>query len=414
MSRGPGRLAALLVLVVALLAPSTAQASLARYQPDDARWYSALRLDEVHRETTGKGVKVAIIDGSIDLTVPELRGADITLGRSVTGKKSVSVPGAGAANHGTAMTVLVAGQGNGGVTGVAPDAEVTFYQANRDPYTDSLASPAALIEQAARDGADVISVSLASGDADENDPAVREAIAAGAVVVAGGGEAGSPGISSPASAPGVVAVGAADRNAKAWSEQPGQRDDLSATLAITAPGVEVPAGASSTERRGAVWTPAYPRTGTSPATAITAGALALVKQKFPDATGNQLVQQLIHSTGRSGDADYFGWERPNGFGILSVRNMLERDPTGWPDENPLTRGVEAAVKTYPLSVYGDSADPAPSAETTTSPAAADTTDAAADDGTGPLPWVLGAVAVLVLVTAGIVVARRHHRPSEEA
>jgi hypothetical protein len=139
-----------------------------------------------------------------------------------------------------------------------------------------------------------------------------------------------------------------------------------------------------------------------------------VKQKFTDATGNQLVQQLIHSTGRSGDADYFGWERPNGFGILSVRNMLERDPTGWPDENPLTRGVEAAVKTYPLSVYGDSADPAPSAETTTSPAAADTTDAAADDGTGPLPWVLGAVAVLVLVTAGIVVARRHHRPSEEA
>ena len=45
---------------------------------------------------------------------------------------------------------------------------------------------------------------------------------------------------------------------------------------------------------GRGWVSGSDRTGTSDAAPIVAGALALVKSKYPDATGNQLIQQLIH------------------------------------------------------------------------------------------------------------------------
>ena len=413
-------LAASALLVPTLLAPSPATASLARFSADDAWWYKAMRIGEVHQKYTGKGVKVAIIDGSIDLSVPQLRGADIRLGRSISGTRSVSASGAGAANHGTAMTVLVAGQGNGGVTGVAPDAEVTFYQAHRDPYTEQLSDSYPLIRQAAEDGADIISVSLAGGSPSDFNPAVEDAIDAGAVVVAGAGEADSPGVGEPAASPGAIAVGAIDRDIKPWSKQPGQVENTSGSLTIVAPGVEVPAGGLTPEKRGATWVPGYARTGTSPATAITAGALALVKQKYPDATGNQLVQHLIHTTGRTDGKPYYEWRRAWGFGTVGLTAMLAKDPTGWPDEHPLMKGPVNAIETYPLSVYRDPDDPTSPTETTpsASPTTADSSPAAAEpsssDSSSPVPWAVGGVALLVVVAAGVLVARRRTRSSEEA
>ena len=37
-----------------------------------AWWYYALGLEKAHRETTGTGVKIAVIDEAIDPTAPEL------------------------------------------------------------------------------------------------------------------------------------------------------------------------------------------------------------------------------------------------------------------------------------------------------------------------------------------------------
>ncbi|MEH3068257.1 MAG: S8 family serine peptidase [Aeromicrobium erythreum] len=413
-------LAASALLVPTLLAPAPATASLAHFSADDAWWFKAMHVGEVHRQYTGKGVKIAVIDASIDLSVPELRGADVRLGPSITGKRSVSVPRAGEANHGTAMTVLIAGQGNGGVTGIAPDAQVTFYQANRDPYEDSIGTPATLISRAARDGADIISISLAGGST-ENDAAVEDAIDAGAVVVAGAGRAGRPSVSYPAASPGVVSVGALSSALEPWTEQPGQSENATGSLSIVAPGVEVPAGGMTPEKRGATWVPGYARTGTSPATAITAGALALVKQKYPDATGNQLVQHLIHTTGRTDGKPYYEWRRAWGFGTVGLRAMLAKDPTGWPDENPLMKGPVNAIETYPLSVYRDPDDPTSPTESTpsASPTTADSSPAAADpstsdDSSSQVPWAVGAVALLAIVTGGVLVARRRTRSSEEA
>lgn len=399
---------------LALTAPqATAISSFAAYDPDDAWWFKAMKIAKVHEDYTGKGVKVAVIDGSIDLDVPELEGADITLGAAVGGGRSESVPGAGAANHGTAMTVLVAGQGNGGVTGLAPDAEVTFYQGNTDPYEDRLGSTEDLVEQAVEDGADIISLSMSGGGQIAWESAVQKALDAGVVLVAGAGQAGLPNIGQPAQFPGVVAVGAIDRDLQPWSEQPGQSENALGALTVVAPGVEVPAGASSTDRTGATWTPAFARTGTSPATAITAGALALVKDKYPDATGNQLIQHLIHVTGRGGDELVYEWRKPYGFGLVGLSDMLERDPRGWPDENPLLNGVGAALEDYPLDVYRD-----PDAPATEPPADDDPTPAAApsdETGAGTTPWLVGAVVVVVLAGTGAAITiRRRRRPDRSS
>ncbi|MGH3439356.1 MAG: S8 family serine peptidase, partial [Sciscionella sp.] len=151
-------------------------------------------------------------------------------------------------------------------------------------------------------------------------------------------------------------------------------------------------------------------TGTSPATAIVAGCLALVKQKYPDATGNQLVQDLIHYTGGSHP---FGWDPHYGFGIASVTEMLEHDPTRWPDVNPLLHGPKAAVKDFPSS-YGKAtaADGSASGKASASPTAAaagktgrsgkagSVGSGAGSSGGGVPPWVWVIVAVVVLGGAG--------------
>ena len=114
---------------------------------------------------------------------------------------------------------------------------------------------------------------------------------------------------------------------------------------ISAPGVEVEAPGVSDSGSSSNGV----RSGTSDATAIVSGLLALVKEKYPDATANQLIQHLIHNPG--GDVGY-AWDQDYGFGIASVTNMLKSDPQEWPDENPLVDGPERALADFPMSVRG--------------------------------------------------------------
>jgi hypothetical protein len=85
-------------------------------------------------------------------------------------------------------------------------------------------------------------------------------------------------------------------------------------------------------------------TGTSPATAITAGTLALVKSRYPRATGNQLIQHLVHTAG----GKRYNWHHGYGFGVVNPLTMLASSPTQWPDENPLWLHPREALTNYPM------------------------------------------------------------------
>ena len=71
--------------------------------------------------------------------------------------------------------------------------------------------------------------------------------------------------------------------------------------------------------------------GTSASAPLVAGSLALARQKWPQATTNQLLQLLIH-TGTNPDHT---WNKYTGYGGVAPGAMVNTDPSQYPDENPL-------------------------------------------------------------------------------
>ena len=71
--------------------------------------------------------------------------------------------------------------------------------------------------------------------------------------------------------------------------------------------------------------------GTSFSSPIVAGVLALARQKWPNATSNQLLQLLV-KTGLNPDHT---WNQYTGYGGIDPGAMLKTDPTTLPDVNPL-------------------------------------------------------------------------------
>jgi subtilisin family serine protease len=219
----------------------------------------------------------------------------------------------------------------------------------------------------------------------------------------------------PGAVPGAVAVLAGDRNGRGWSENPRPfRSFINGNPVITAPGVDVTGNGWV---QGVGWQSGQSLTGTSFSAPIVAGALALVKSKYPDATGNQLIQQLIHNS----SSGKYAWDRYYGFGLISMSRMLATDPTAWPDVNPLRKGPRAALADYPMSSRGAEASASPSPSASGSPpsdataASEDTTPAAAataDSGGVPVwVWPLGAVVVLGAAGAGAAANKRGSRSS---
>ncbi len=225
------------------------------------------------------------------------------------------------------------------------------------------------------------------------------------MVVAATGDRTRPSIKGfpmefPAARPGVVAVNAGDRTGRAWvNNPPPVRSFVDGNPVITAPGVEV---TSIRFVAGRGWVSGLTRTGTSDAAPIVAGALALVKSKYPDATGNQLIQHLVHHAagGRC------TWDRYYGFGLVSVTKMLAEDPRKWPDINPLLHGPKRALRDFPMSSYGS--HPASTRirpGSTTDPGGA---PAAADE-LSDRPWrvpVAAGAVVAALLGVGLVLRRR--------
>jgi subtilisin family serine protease len=282
------------------------------------------------------------------------------------------------------------GPGGVGVAGVAPDATVRTYAVDSGAEdgtqcaaNDFRAAIADAIGAATDDGSDILSISLSTHVADLHEKAaIERALAAGIVVVASSGQRDKdPAVTFPAAYPGVVAVSAVDRNAKPWSKNVvGNR----AAVTISAPGVDVTTAAFI----GKKWSSTVAASGTSGSTSLVAGSLAVVAAKYPKATGNQLIANMIHNPGGTQN---FGHTPDFGYGIISLPNMLASDPTQWPDTNPLMQpGTDLATST-----------PAPTAEDATA-----STAQTEDDGGGLPVWIPIAAVVAIAAIAGGVLVRR--------
>ncbi|MEU5159357.1 type VII secretion-associated serine protease mycosin [Streptomyces sp. NPDC020875] len=294
-------------------------------------------LDELWKQSTGKGVKVAVIDTGVDIKHPQLsKAVDAKNGLNLLPEKNDKGEKIerGAANgttdevgHGTKVAGIIAARpaADTGFVGLAPGATIIPIKQNDAEGNGDAASLTKAINEAVDRGAGVINISQDTADAVAPAEALKEAVdralAEGVVVVASAGNDGSGGNikkTYPASYEGVLAVASSDRNnERAAFSQSGDFVD------VAAPGVDmvttVPLGGHCADN------------GTSFSAPYVAGLAALVKAKHPSWKPHQIIAQIQQTAERSTP----GHDRLVGWGIVDpVRALTE-------DERPLEKPVEA-------------------------------------------------------------------------
>ncbi len=286
----------------------------------------ALSLSAAQQQSQGEGVTVAVLDSGVYADHPALKGK-VTTGPDYF-KDGLKAGDSEWGQHGTAMA--------SDILKVSPkakilsvrviddkddeerteeDLEESFRKGN-NPIADG-------INYAVKHGADVISMSLGSDDlfsSYDEDEAAALAYAArrGVTVLASAGNAGDVlnGASYPAGYAGVIAVAATQQN--------GTRADFSTVHTyndVAAPGVDI---ISATNTGGY-----EPGNGTSPACALAAGVVALMKAKNPKLTPAQVNDVLIATTHRpaGGGSALLGYGRINAAAAVKAAASPPEDET---------------------------------------------------------------------------------------
>ena len=304
-------------------------------------YFSYYHLDTARAKGyTGKGVTIALIDGPIDTSAPELKGANITDKSRCTVEEAPS-----GLDHGTALASILVSQNYG----VAPDATLYLYQASDDNSLSGgtcvvgdkrLDSYAILINQAIDDGAQIISISMSAPDpSDDVKWAIARAMSQGVIIVNSAGNTGADNNANQLSRwSGVVGVSAI------------KSDGSFADYSSWGNGVTTAAIGEPFTRRDYETGQNTTTYGTSYAAPLAAGMLALARQKWPDATANQILQVLTH-TGLNPNHE---WNKYTGYGAISISDLVNTDPSQYPDENPLAQKQGGSAPTaQEVQDYGD-------------------------------------------------------------
>ena len=315
-------------------------------------YFSYYKLDQARAKGyTGKGVTIAMIDGPVDTSAPELAGANITdKSRCTVNSDNESK------KHGTAIASLLVSKNYG----FLPDATLYSYQTrfrDQEPSADcnpetgtALDELGALINFAINDGAQIITISIAAGQIDAKfepilNAALSRAINQGIIVVTGMGNTSTDNDGgSYASRNGFVGVSAVNLDGSFALDYSSFGDSVT-TAAFGGP-IKV-----RDYDKGNIGD----MRGTSIATPIVAASLALARQKWPDATSNQLLQLLIHT----GSNPQHAWNNRTGYGAVNPGALINTDPSQYPDENPVSQKADDAYPTAEMTRdYGDGrADP---------------------------------------------------------
>ncbi|MGW0086353.1 S8 family serine peptidase [Streptomyces sp. NPDC003393] len=380
----------------------------AAYDAGSKQWYlAAMHAEQMWETSTGKGVKVAVIDTGVNARTPALEGQVLSdeVPKAVAYHATDDYTG-----HGTSMAELIAGTGaDGGLKGLAPGAKIVPYRVQlaglkRGAEKDKTPHAWEALRAAADTDAKIISMSLGGMTTQEDRKAVEYAASKGKLLVAAVGnnaESGKSGfIDYPAAYPYVIGVAATDQSGKVseFSSSGGYVD-------LAAPGADIPAWCN------ADFHSYCDSEGTSPATAITAASAALIWSAHPDWSVNQVTRSLIDTAGRTWPKD-----KPSthlGYGIVRPGLVLEdgRYDAGSPDVDPLAKenGGDLLAKSVATPAPSASASASASSQAPENGTSGGTSAAGSnarssnDDST---LWIaLGAAAVVVIGGAGFAVMR---------
>jgi type VII secretion-associated serine protease mycosin len=299
------------VVASTLLAAAPAQAD---YIREGEYWLDQYGVTEAWETTRGEGVTIAVIDTGIDGSHPDLEGTVVGgTDFSGLGARDGQTPvDTGDSGHGTMVASLAAGRGSAvdtGVIGVAPGADllsisIGFGSAARD--SDEQVAEA--VTWAVDNGADIINMSLTRNTLswpESWDRAFLYAMQNDVVVVAAAGNRGSgtSTVGAPATMPGVLTVAGVDR-------------DGEASMDASAQGITIGVSAPSENLLGAVpgdgvvgWS------GTSGATPIVAGVVALVMAAHPDLDAANVINRVVSTATPAGAK---GADPIYGFGLIDA------------------------------------------------------------------------------------------------
>ena len=332
--RGPvrgalaGRAARALTTTACALALTTGTlaATPAPAQADDTittqDYFSYYKLDSTRAKGyTGKGVTIAMIDGPVDTTAPELAGANITVKTPCEYE-----PTNASRTHATTIASILVSKNYG----LAPDATLNAYatptEKDKKPSECTggdvgMFALSSLIHTAINDGAQVISFSRSTNTGEDDMKwAIARAMTQG-VIIAGpmGNESHDTNHNSVAWWSGTVGVSAIDTDGQLASYSSWGQGVVAAGIGGPIKARDYDTGTITDTR------------GTSFATPIVAGQIALARSRWPEATPNQILQLLTHSGLNTNNE----WNQYTGYGALNMGAMMKTDPTQYPDENPL-------------------------------------------------------------------------------
>ena len=257
---------------------------------DREYWLSSYGITQAWQTTKGAGVTVAVIDTGVDGSHPDLTGTVIG-GTDVSGIGSANgqEPIGADSSHGTLVASLIAGHGHdadSGVIGSAPEAKILSISVGFGVGTRSSDDQIAdAVRWAVDHGADVINMSLTRNSLEwpqSWDDAFLYAFDHDVVVVAAAGNRGSgtTEVGAPATIPGVLVVGGVDRNGKASFDASSQ----GITISVSAPSEDLVGAAP-----GATY---FAWAGTSGATPIVAGIVALIRAAHPKLDAGNVINRL--------------------------------------------------------------------------------------------------------------------------
>ncbi|MFJ5220781.1 S8 family serine peptidase [Streptomyces sp. NPDC088354] len=250
---------------------------------------------------TGAGVKVAVLDTGIDAGHPDLENRIATSRSFVPGEDVADGSG-----HGTHVASTIAGTGAasaGQEKGVAPGASLVIGKVLDNSGAGDQSWIIAGMEWAAKsEKAKIISMSLGLAKAHTQDDPISQSVnklseETGVLFVIAAGNSGNDQytVNAPGTAESALTVGAvnsADKIAEFSSSGPRAGDD-GLKPDITAPGVGILAARSQYVSGEGYYTV---KSGTSMATPHVAGAAALLAEKHPDWSGQQLKSALMSTS----------------------------------------------------------------------------------------------------------------------
>ena len=302
---------------------------------------------------TGKGVTIAVIDTGIDHTHPDLGGC-IGPGCKVIGGVNFideSLDSLDVQGHGTHVAGIIAA--NGQLKGVAPEASLLAYKVLGADGRGSLSTVLSAVQRAVdpnqdgdtSDHLDIISLSL--GSLEPGDPtniehvaldnSINNAVKAGVVAIIAAGNSGADNtISSPGTALKALTVGASCRPEQISQgflcpgpvssiSSRGPLPDERIKPEVIAPGVNICSTkwTAITGFRGCPLENQLISTGTSMATPHVSGIAALILQKHPDWTPDEIKNAIKLTSIDAGEPI-----NAQGFGIVDALlvNDLQSNP----------------------------------------------------------------------------------------